>query len=189
MRTTMMMRRVLNNKIVSRNTIKQNYVSRYLINDINKRNIVRTYSLTDIRKEEKRIESDTFGPLEVPNWAYYGAQTARSLINFDIGMNSSKMPMAVIRGFAILKKCAAKYNAKHGKMDTKIANAIEQAADEIYEGKLDNHFPLVVFQTGSGTQTNMNVNEVLSNRAIEILGGVIGSKDPVHPNDHCNMGP
>jgi len=134
------------------------------------------------------MESDTFGPLAVPSWAYYGAQTARSLLNFDIGANSSRMPMAVIRGFAVLKKCAARYNAKHGKMEKEIAAAIETAANEVHAGKLDAHFPLVVFQTGSGTQTNMNVNEVLSNRAIEILGGVIGSKAPVHPNDHCNMG-
>ena len=98
------------------------------------------------------------------------------------------MPMPVIRAFGVLKKCAARYNVEAGKMEEKVGAAISDAADEVISGALDAHFPLVVFQTGSGTQTNMNVNEVISNRAIQMLGGQVGSKTPVHPNDHCNMG-
>ena len=135
-----------------------------------------------------RVESDSFGELEVPDDALYGAQTARSLQNFDIGGPAARMPVPIIRAFGVLKKCAARYNAKHGKLNGFIAEAIAQACDDVIDGSLDEHFPLVIFQTGSGTQTNMNVNEVVSNRAIQILGGVIGSKNPVHPNDHCNMG-
>ena len=118
----------------------------------------------------------------------YGAQTARSLMNFDIGGPAARMPLPIIHAFGLLKKCAAQHNLAAGKLDKALAGAIMQASDEVMTGKLDDHFPLVIFQTGSGTQTNMNVNEVISNRAIQILGGVVGSKTPVHPNDHVNMG-
>ncbi|XP_066483997.1 fumarate hydratase, mitochondrial [Tiliqua scincoides] len=132
-----------------------------------------------------RIEYDTFGELKVPNDKYYGAQTVRSTMNFKIGGVTERMPVQVIRAFGILKQAAAEVNQDYG-LEPKIANAIIKAAAEVSEGKLNDHFPLVVWQTGSGTQTNMNVNEVISNRAIEILGGKLGSKDPVHPNDHVN---
>ena len=135
-----------------------------------------------------RQESDAFGMIEVENSRLWGAQTQRSLQNFKIGGVESKMPLEVVYGMAIVKKCVAKYNKERKKIDAEKADALMQAADEIISGKLDDHFPLVVYQTGSGTQTNMNVNEVLSNRAIQILGGVVGSKSPVHPNDHANMG-
>ena len=132
-----------------------------------------------------RIEKDTFGELKVPSDKYYGAQTVRSTLNFAIGGESERMPLPVIKAFGILKKSAALANIDYG-LDKKIADAISQAADEVIAGKLNDHFPLVIWQTGSGTQSNMNVNEVISNRAIEILGGKLGSKDPVHPNDHVN---
>ncbi|XP_053315021.1 fumarate hydratase, mitochondrial [Spea bombifrons] len=132
-----------------------------------------------------RIESDTFGDLEVPNEKYYGAQTVRSTMNFKIGGGTERMPIPVIHAFGILKRAAAEVNQDYG-LDPKIADFIIKAADEVSSGKLDDHFPLVVWQTGSGTQTNMNVNEVISNRAIEMMGGKLGSKDPVHPNDHVN---
>lgn len=132
-----------------------------------------------------RLERDTFGELKVPADKYYGAQTVRSTMNFKIGGPSERMPIQVIKAFGILKRAAAEVNKDYG-LDPKIAGAIIQAADEVSAGKLDDHFPLVVWQTGSGTQSNMNVNEVISNRAIEILGGELGSKDPVHPNDHVN---
>lgn len=135
-----------------------------------------------------RTETDTFGPIDVPCNALYGAQTARSIENFPIGGPAARMPLPVIKAFGVLKKCAAKYNVAEGKMDKVVGEAIMQAADEVISGELDDHFPLVVFQTGSGTQSNMNVNEVISNRAIQILGGEVGSKSPVHPNDHVNMG-
>ncbi|XP_032881353.1 fumarate hydratase, mitochondrial isoform X1 [Amblyraja radiata] len=135
--------------------------------------------------EGYRIEYDTFGELKVPNDRYYGAQTVRSMMNFKIGGMSERMPIQVIKAFGILKRAAAEVNMDYG-LDPKIANGIMKAADEVIAGKLDDHFPLVVWQTGSGTQTNMNVNEVISNRAIQILGGKLGSKDPVHPNDHVN---
>uniref|UniRef100_A0A8C1ZX87 Fumarate hydratase, mitochondrial n=1 Tax=Cyprinus carpio TaxID=7962 RepID=A0A8C1ZX87_CYPCA len=135
--------------------------------------------------ESFRIERDTFGELRVPSDKYYGAQTVRSTMNFKIGGATERMPIQVIKAFGILKKAAADVNKDYG-LDPKIADAIIKAADEVAAGKLDDHFPLVVWQTGSGTQTNMNVNEVISNRAIEILGGKLGSKDPVHPNDHVN---
>jgi fumarate hydratase, class II len=135
---------------------------------------------------KNRTESDTFGPIEVPSDKYYGAQTARSLINFAIG--EEKMPKPLIRALGIVKYCAAQVNMELGDLDKKIGNVILQAAKEVYELKLLEHFPLSVWQTGSGTQTNMNTNEVISNRAIEILGGDLGSKKPVHPNDHVNMG-
>ncbi|KFD64966.1 hypothetical protein M514_11547 [Trichuris suis] len=133
-----------------------------------------------------RVERDTFGELKVPADKYYGAQTARSLMNFEIGGPSERMPLPVIHAFGILKKAAAIVNKEKG-LDPKLAEAIVKACDEVTAGKLDDHFPLVIWQTGSGTQTNMNVNEVISNRAIEILGGQLGSKTPVHPNDHVNM--
>ena len=133
-----------------------------------------------------RIESDSFGNLEVANDRYYGAQTQRSLQNFKIGIE--KMPVSMIKALGILKKSAALTNQDLGVLDIKLADAITKAADEVISLKLADHFPLSVWQTGSGTQTNMNSNEVISNRAIEILGGEIGSKTPVHPNDHVNMG-
>ncbi|KAK9897273.1 fumarate hydratase [Cystobasidium minutum MCA 4210] len=134
----------------------------------------------------KRIEKDTFGDIEVADNVYWGAQTQRSLKNFDIGGERERMPEPLIKAFGVLKKAAAQVNATYG-LDEKIAKAIQDAADEVISGKLIEHFPLVVYQTGSGTQTNMNVNEVISNRAIEMLGGEKGSKKPVHPNDHVNM--
>ncbi len=135
---------------------------------------------------QTRTESDSFGPLEVPADKYWGAQTQRSIMNFPIGWE--KQPVAIVRALGVIKKACAMENKATGKLDAKIADAIIQAAGEVIEGKFDDNFPLVVWQTGSGTQSNMNSNEVIANRAIEILGGVIGSKDPVHPNDHCNMG-
>ncbi|CAL1526862.1 unnamed protein product [Lymnaea stagnalis] len=136
---------------------------------------------------EVRIETDTFGDISVPADKYYGANTARSLINFDIGGPSEKMPIAIIRAFGILKRCAAQVNLNYG-LDKTIAELIVKASDEVISGKLDDSFPLAIWQTGSGTQTNMNVNEVISNRGIEMMGGQLGSKTPVHPNDHVNMG-
>ena len=133
-----------------------------------------------------RIETDSMGDIDVPANSYYGAQTARSLIHFDIGTET--MPREIIRGMGILKKASAIVNSELGLMPQNIKDLICQAADEVIEGKLDEHFPLRVWQTGSGTQSNMNTNEVIANRAIEIAGGIIGSKDPVHPNDHVNMG-
>jgi len=132
-----------------------------------------------------RIETDSMGQLEVPADKYYGAQTARSLVNFRIG--TERMPAAIIRGFGILKKAAALANHELGLLDDERRDLITQAAQEVIDGKLADHFPLVVWQTGSGTHSNMNVNEVIANRAIEIAGGKPGSKKPVHPNDHCNM--
>ena len=128
------------------------------------------------------------GKIEVPNDCYWGAQTQRSIDNFKIGGPQARMPLEIIRGFAILKKCAAKVNVGYGIMNAEVGGRIVQVCDEILAGTWDAHFPLVVFQTGSGTQTNMNVNEVISNRAIDLMGGVVGSKKPVHPNDHVNMG-
>lgn len=133
-----------------------------------------------------RTETDSFGPLEVPSDKYWGAQTQRSIMNFPIGWE--KQPVAIVRALGVIKKACAMTNKESGKLDAEIADAVIQAAGEVFEGKFDDNFPLVVWQTGSGTQSNMNSNEVIANRAIEILGGVIGSKDPVHPNDHCNMG-
>ena len=132
-----------------------------------------------------RVESDSMGTINVPAEKYYGAQTARSLANFDIG--GEKMPVEIIRAFGILKKAAALANHKLGLMPEDLRDLIVKAADEVIAGKLAGHFPLVVWQTGSGTQSNMNVNEVISNRAIEMAGGTMGSKKPVHPNDHVNM--
>ena len=132
-----------------------------------------------------RIESDSMGTIEVPADRYWGAQTARSLIHFDIGTDT--MPPELIRAFGILKKAAALVNLDLGKLSPEKAKLIVQAADEVIAGKLNSHFPLRIWQTGSGTQTNMNANEVISNRAIEIAGGVMGSKKPIHPNDDVNM--
>jgi len=134
-----------------------------------------------------RVEADTFGELQVPAEKYYGAQTLRSVMNFPIGDRASeRMPLPVIKAFGVLKKAAAEVNVEFG-LDPVVAGAISQAADEVISGSLyDDHFPLVIWQTGSGTQSNMNTNEVISNRAIEILGGELGSKTPVHPNDHVN---
>lgn len=134
-----------------------------------------------------RVESDAFGELKVPADKYWGAQTQRSFQNFKIGGEREKMPEPVVRAFGILKKSTAIVNEELGTLKPELSKAIQQAADEVAQGKLKDHFPLVVFQTGSGTQSNMNANEVISNRAIEILGGELGSKKPVHPNDHVNQ--
>ena len=131
-----------------------------------------------------RQEKDTMGYIDVPQNVYYGAQTARSLINFNIGKDL--MPRSIIRAFGILKQSAAEANISLGELDPKIGNFIIEACDEVISGELDNHFPLKIWQTGSGTQTNMNANEVIANRAIELSGGILGSKTPVHPNDHVN---
>lgn len=134
----------------------------------------------------KRVEKDAFGDVDVDDSVYWGAQTQRSLQNFDIGGDKAKMPEPIVKAFGILKKAAATVNMKYG-LDPKVGEAIQKAAQEVIDGKLTKDFPLVVFQTGSGTQSNMNSNEVISNRAIEMLGGKLGSKSPVHPNDHVNM--
>ncbi len=132
-----------------------------------------------------RTETDSFGPLEVPSDMYWGAQTQRSIINFPIGWE--RQPVAIIRALGAIKQAAARVNVAQGKLDKGLGEVIEKAAAEVVAGKFDGHFPLVVWQTGSGTQSNMNANEVISNRAIEMLGGAMGSKKPVHPNDHVNM--
>jgi len=137
------------------------------------------------QKSNTRVETDSMGEIEVPADKYWGAQTQRSLIHFNIG--DDRMPREMIRALGILKKAAALVNEALGKLPPEKAKLIVQAADEVIEGKLDEHFPLRVWQTGSGTQTNMNANEVISNRAIEIAGGVMGSKKPIHPNDDVNM--
>ena len=135
---------------------------------------------------DKRIETDSIGEIEVPADRYWGAQTERSKRNFPIGDERERMPVELIRAFAIQKEAAARANMALGVLDEKTGAAIGQAASEVSDGKLDDHFPLVIWQTGSGTQTNMNLNEVISNRAIEIMGGTMGTKSPVHPNDHVN---
>src|SRR3954467_14224646 len=132
-----------------------------------------------------RTETDSFGPVEVAADRYWGAQTERSRQNFRIGQD--RMPMPIIRALAIVKLAAAETNRELGLLDRRRAKAIARAAREVIDGKLDDHFPLVVWQTGSGTQTNMNLNEVIGNRANELLGGQRGAKKPVHPNDHVNM--
>ncbi|MEQ1710483.1 MAG: class II fumarate hydratase, partial [Hyphomicrobium sp.] len=132
-----------------------------------------------------RTETDTFGPIDVDASRYWGAQAQRSLGNFKIGWE--KQPQPIVRALGIVKRAAAETNMALGKLDRSVGEAIVKAAQEVIEGKLDDHFPLVVWQTGSGTQSNMNANEVISNRAIEMLGGAMGSKAPVHPNDHVNM--
>src|ERR1044072_3908072 len=132
-----------------------------------------------------RIETDSFGPIEVAADRYWGAQTERSRQNFRIGQD--RMPMPIVRALAIVKLAAAQTNRELGLLDRRRGSAIARAAREVIDGKLDDHFPLVVWQTGSGTQSNMNLNEVIANRAIELLGGKLGSKTRVHPNDHVNM--
>ena len=134
---------------------------------------------------EIRVESDTMGTIEVPADRYWGAQTQRSLENFKIG--GERMPRSILRAMGIVKHASASANQKLGRLDAELADAIRAAGQQVIDGGLDDHFPLVVWQTGSGTQSNMNANEVISNRAIELLGGEIGSKSPVHPNDHVNM--
>ncbi|MDA8268666.1 MAG: class II fumarate hydratase [Actinomycetota bacterium] len=136
-------------------------------------------------RTDTRTETDSMGPIEVPGDRYWGAQTARSLVHFSIGHDT--MPRPIIRAIGILKEAAARTNAELGKMPAELANLIVRAASEVRDGIWDEHFPLRIWQTGSGTQTNMNANEVIANRAIELAGGVVGSKDPVHPNDHVNM--
>jgi fumarate hydratase class II len=133
-----------------------------------------------------RFETDTMGQVEVPQGRYYGAQTARSLMNFKIG--GERFPREFIRALGVLKKAAAEANEELGLLSPEKAGLIIKAADEVITGKLDDHFPLVIWQTGSGTQTNMNANEVIANRAIELAGGAIGSKTPIHPNDDVNKG-
>jgi len=142
--------------------------------------------MTATAQQDVRVENDSLGEVRVPADRYYGAQTQRSRENFKIG--GERFPREVIRSLGLVKKACALVNADLGKLDKKLAETIVQAADEVIEGKLDEHFPLVVWQTGSGTQSNMNANEVIANRAIEMLGGKIGSKKPVHPNDHVNLG-
>jgi fumarate hydratase class II len=139
-----------------------------------------------VGEEAVRVESDTMGELEVPSDRYWGAQTARSLLNFDIGNDT--MPRPVIRAFGVLKQAAAQTNVNLAEINAEIGELIVAACEEVIIGSLDSHFPLRIWQTGSGTQTNMNTNEVVANRAIEISGGVLGSKHPVHPNDHVNRG-
>ena len=135
---------------------------------------------------ETRTETDSFGPLEVEHTKYWGAQTQRSILNFPIGWE--RQPIAIIRALGVIKRACAEANLELGSLDSPRATAIIKAASEVIDGKFDDNFPLVVWQTGSGTQSNMNANEVIANRAIELMGGTIGSKEPVHPNDHCNMG-
>ena len=137
---------------------------------------------------ETRSETDSFGPIAVPADRYWGAQTQRSLENFRIGGERERMPLPLIHALVLVKKAAAKVNARLGLIEQRVAGAIQQAADEALTGKFDGHFPLVIWQTGSGTQSNMNVNEVLANRANDILGAGLGAKSPVHPNDHVNRG-
>src|SRR5258708_22484564 len=136
-------------------------------------------------KPKTRTEYDSMGQIEVPAQVYWGAQTQRSLLHFNIGRDT--MPPELIRALGILKKAAALVNQELGKLPADKARLVAQAAEEVIAGKLNEHFPLRIWQTGSGTQTNMNVNEVISNRAIEMAGGVMGSKKPVHPNDDVNM--
>ena len=142
-------------------------------------------STTTLRSSSTRSETDSFGPIDVPADRYWGAQTERSRQNFRIGHD--RMPMAIVRALGIVKLASAQTNRELGLIDQRRTRAIVRAAREVIDGKLDDHFPLVVWQTGSGTQTNMNLNEVIANRANELLGGKLGAKQPVHPNDHVNM--
>jgi len=137
-----------------------------------------------VSDQKTRTETDSFGPLDVPADRYWGAQTQRSIRNFPIGWE--RQPIALVRALGVVKQAAARVNAANGDLDPDLAGAIDAAAQEVVDGTMDDHFPLVVWQTGSGTQSNMNANEVISNRAIEMLGGEMGSKTPVHPNDHVN---
>src|SRR5262245_64715877 len=139
-------------------------------------------AMTGTQASKVRVETDTFGPIEVPADRYWGAQAQRSLGNFRIGWE--KQPKSVVRALGIVKRAAAEVNMELGRLDRGLAKAIAAAAQEVVDGKLDEHFPLVVWQTGSGTQSNMNANEVIANRAIEILGRVMGPKKPGHPNHH-----
>ena len=141
--------------------------------------------MSEIVTKKMRMETDSMGPIEVPGDVYWGAQTARSLVHFNIGRDT--MPPELIRAFGILKKACAMVNQELGKLPSDKARLILQACDEVISGALDDQFPLRIWQTGSGTQTNMNANEVISNRAIELVGGVMGSKKPIHPNDDVNM--
>ncbi|ODN04793.1 putative fumarate hydratase, mitochondrial [Orchesella cincta] len=161
--------------------------SRIITNQSSSFNSVRDFSKSSTNMEKDfRLERDTFGELKVPSSKLYGAQTLRSVMNFPIGGNPERMPLPVIKAMGVLKKAAAIVNKEYG-LDAKVSDAISRAADEVISGALyEEHFPLVIWQTGSGTQTNMNVNEVISNRAIQLMGGVLGSKTPVHPNDHVN---
>src|SRR5947209_16583998 len=142
-------------------------------------------SATSSRSNSTRSETDSFGPIDVAADRYWGAQTERSRQNFRIGQD--RMPMPIVHALGIVKLAGAQTNRELGLLDQRLADAIADAAREVIEGKLDDHFPLVVWQTGSGTQTNMNLNEVIANRANELLGGERGAKKPVHPNDHVNM--
>src|SRR3954470_22416196 len=142
-------------------------------------------SAIQTRSKSTRSESDSFGPIEVPADRYWGAQTERSRQNFRIG--EGRMPIEIVHALGIVQLASAETNRELGLLDARRAGAIIRAAREVIDGKLDDHFPLVVWQTGSGTQTNMNLNEVIANRANEILGGKLGAKEPVHPNDHVNM--
>src|SRR5450432_2929581 len=137
------------------------------------------------RSNSTRSETDSFGPIDVPADRYWGAQTERSRQNFRIGQD--RMPLPIVHALGIVKLASAETNRELGLLDARRAGAITRAAREVIDGKLDDHFPLVVWQTGSGTQTNMNLNEVIANRANELLGGKLGAKAPVHPNDHVNM--
>ncbi|MFM7693793.1 MAG: lyase family protein, partial [Actinomycetota bacterium] len=137
---------------------------------------------------DHRIETDSMGEVQVASDRYWGAQTERSIDNFQIGLGTYHWDRPIIRALGVLKKSAARANRDLGQLPPDVADLIIAAADEVIDGRLDEHFPLVVWQTGSGTQSNMNVNEVISNRAIEMAGGVLGSKAPVHPNDHVNRG-
>ena len=132
-----------------------------------------------------RTERDTLGSIEVEASRYWGAQTERAIRNFSIGWE--RQPVAIIHALGLIKRAAAEVNVALGRLDPSVGHVIAEAAREVAEGRLDDHFPLVVWQTGSGTQTNMNANEVIANRAIELLGGVVGSNVPIHPNDHVNM--
>src|SRR6201997_851334 len=140
---------------------------------------------TESRSGSTRTETDSFGPIAVPTDRYWGAQTERSRQNFRIGQD--RMPTPIVHALGIVKLAAAETNRELGLIDARRSGAIIRAAREVIEGKLDDHFPLVVWQTGSGTQSNMNLNEVIANRANELLGGELGTKKPVHPNDHVNM--
>src|SRR5213080_4952268 len=142
-------------------------------------------SATTSRSSSTRMETDSFGPIPVPADRYWGAQTERSRQNFRIGQD--RMPTPIIRALGIVKLAAAETNRELGLLDQRRARAIARAAREVIDGALDDHFPLVVWQTGSGTQTNMNLNEVIANRANELLGGELGAKRPIHPNDHVNL--
>ncbi|MDU3092359.1 MAG: lyase family protein, partial [Bradyrhizobium sp.] len=144
-----------------------------------------TNSANSLSDRPTRTETDSLGPIEVAADRYWGAQTERSRQNFRIG--NDRMPMGLVRALALVKRAAAQTNRELGLLEPRTAEAIISAAQEVIDGKLDDHFPLVVWQTGSGTQTNMNLNEVIANRASELLGGQLGTKKPVHPNDHVNM--